>query len=55
MGLLYHELSWEYAEPKEAENKNCMPCLFLQFHAKENGDVVTKLLQIFSREVSNQE
>ncbi len=51
--LRYEELSWEYAEPQDKDNPDCMPCLFLQFPAEENGDDVTKLLQIFSREVGS--
>ena len=51
MGLMYHEFSWEYAEPRDQENKNCMPCLFIRFGAREEGERVTKMLQVFSREV----
>ncbi len=44
-------MSWEYAEPQNKDNPDCMPCIFLQFpHKDENGQDVTKLLQIFSRE-----
>ena len=49
--LRYQDVSWEYAEPQDKDNPDCMPCLFLQFAARENGEEVTKLLQIFSREV----
>ena len=51
LGLLYEDMSWQYAEPKDKDNKNALPCIFLQFKDKENGQQVTKVLQVFSREV----
>ena len=51
LGLLYEDMSWEYAEPCNKSNKNCIPCLFMQFQEKEQGECVSKILQIFSREV----
>jgi len=50
LGLLYEDMSWQYAEPKDKDNKNALPCIFLQFKDKENGQQVTKVLQVFSRE-----
>ena len=54
MGLTYEQLKWEFALPKNPEDRNCMPCLFLQFGASENGRNCTKVLQVFSRQVSVQ-
>lgn len=51
IGLPFEELSWEYAEPKEKTNQDCMPCIFLQFKGKNNPRE-TKMLQVFTREAA---
>ncbi len=53
LGLRFEDMSWEYAEPKKCNDRNCMPCLFIQFPETENHQQVTKVLQVFSREVGN--
>lgn len=50
LGLTFQEMSWEYAEPNNRENRNCLPCLFLQFSAPEEERGCTKVFQVFSRE-----
>ncbi|KAF5305045.1 hypothetical protein FQA39_LY09307 [Lamprigera yunnana] len=52
LGLRYEELSWDYARPSKENDPNCLPCLFLQFPAVENGSRVSKILQVFSRQAS---
>lgn len=49
-GLTFDQLSWEYAEPRDKENPDCLPCLFLQFGMTEENKQVTKLMQVFSKE-----
>ena len=51
MGLRYDDISWEYAEPTDRTNANCIPCIFLQFKMTENRERVSKVLQVFSRQV----
>jgi len=50
IGLPYQKLSWEYGEPQDKENRDCLPCLFLSFPSEEKNKPVTKMLQIFSKE-----
>ncbi|XP_055678307.1 FERM domain-containing protein 8 [Lutzomyia longipalpis] len=50
LGLRYEELSWDFAKPSSADDPECMPCIFIQFEAVENGIPVTKLMQIFSKQ-----
>jgi len=50
LGLKFEELSWDYAKPSQENNEDCLPCLFLQFCAIENGRRVSKILQVFSRQ-----
>ncbi|XP_024935971.1 FERM domain-containing protein 8 isoform X2 [Cephus cinctus] len=50
LGLKYSELSWEMAKPSDEGNRDCLPCLFLQFPVRENGARVYKILQVFSRQ-----
>jgi len=50
VGLPYQKLSWEYGEPKDKDNPDCMPCLFISWGAMEESKPVTKMLQIFSKE-----
>ena len=45
LGLKFEELSWDYAKPSQENNEDCLPCLFLQFCAIENGRRVSKILQ----------
>ena len=52
MGLIYEQLKWEFAMPKNPDDRNCMPCLFLQFSAEEDNKTCTKMLQVFSRQVN---
>uniref|UniRef100_A0A182J508 FERM domain-containing protein 8 n=1 Tax=Anopheles atroparvus TaxID=41427 RepID=A0A182J508_ANOAO len=52
LGLKYEEFSWEYAKPSNANDPECLPCIFLQFGAVENGIAATKLMQIFSRQAA---
>ncbi|XP_074650147.1 putative FERM domain-containing protein FRMD8P1 isoform X2 [Tubulanus polymorphus] len=49
VGLLYKELSWEFSPPGDETNRNCIPCLFLQFR-EDPKKQSTRLLQIFSRQ-----
>jgi hypothetical protein len=53
VGLKYEELSWEYARPSQEDSPDCLPCLFLQFMVVENGARVSKILQVFSKQVGN--
>jgi hypothetical protein len=46
LGLKFEELSWDYAKPSQENNEDCLPCLFLQFCAIENGRRVSKILQV---------
>ncbi|XP_064621374.1 putative FERM domain-containing protein FRMD8P1 isoform X2 [Lineus longissimus] len=51
LGLLYKDLSWDYAEPEDATNRDRLPCLFLQFKGDEPADEKASLvLQVFSRQ-----
>ena len=52
IGLPFQKLSWEYGEPADKNNPDCMPCLFLSYPAEEGGQKVTKMLQVFSKEVN---
>ncbi|XP_049276661.1 uncharacterized protein LOC125760513 isoform X1 [Anopheles funestus] len=52
LGLKYEEFSWEYAKPSNVNDPECLPCIFLQFGAVENGIAATKLMQIFSRQAA---
>ncbi|KAG5671913.1 hypothetical protein PVAND_002082 [Polypedilum vanderplanki] len=54
LGLKYEEFSWDIGKPTTNENDDpeCLPCLFIQFGAVENGITVTKLMQIFSRQAA---
>ena len=52
LGLKLEELSWDYANPSQENNEDCLPCLFIQFCVIENGRRVSKILQIFSRQAS---
>lgn len=49
LGLRYEELSWDYGQPS-IEDPECLPCIFLEFDAVENGINVTKLIQIFTKQ-----
>ena len=51
MGVLFEKLSWEYAEPKNKNNPNCLPCLFFTFVDKVGREKHMKVLQVFSKEV----
>ncbi|XP_055621460.1 AF4/FMR2 family member lilli [Toxorhynchites rutilus septentrionalis] len=52
LGLKYEELSWDYAKPSNVNDPECLPCIFLQFGAVENGIAATKLMQIFTRQAA---
>ena len=52
MGLRYDDVTWEYAEPTDRANPNCIPCIFLQFKMTEHRERVSKVLQVFSRQVN---
>lgn len=53
MGLLFEQMAWNYAEPNNSDNKNCLPCIFFQFTDKvEDGRKLKKVMQVFTREVS---
>ncbi|XP_038106869.1 uncharacterized protein LOC6046341 isoform X1 [Culex quinquefasciatus] len=52
LGLKYDELSWDYAKPSNVNDPECLPCIFLQFGAVENGIAATKLMQIFTRQAA---
>lgn len=51
MGLRYEEFNWDYARPSKEDDPDCLPCLFLQFLVVENGTRVSKMLQVFSKQV----
>ena len=53
LGLLYEDMSWQYIEPQDKENRDALPCVNLQFKDKEKDVVVTKGIQVFSKEVSS--
>jgi hypothetical protein len=44
-------MSWDYAKPLREHDPDCYPCLFLQFAVSEGGMRVSKMLQVFSRQV----
>lgn len=48
LSLPYKQLSWDYACPTQADNPDCLPCLFLQFQLPGQSD--TSVVQIFSRQ-----
>ncbi|CAO1418753.1 unnamed protein product [Diamesa tonsa] len=53
LGLKYDDLSWDFGKPPSAnDDPECLPCIFIQFGAVENGITVTKLMQIFSRQAA---
>ena len=52
MGVLFEKLSWEFAEPKNKNNPNCLPCLFFTFVDRVGSEKHLKVLQVFSKEVS---
>ncbi|XP_077993861.1 putative FERM domain-containing protein FRMD8P1 [Glandiceps talaboti] len=49
LALSYDDLSWEYTEPAKAHSAG-LPCLWLQFDIEENGNTVSKILQVFSKQ-----
>lgn len=51
LGLKFEDLSWDFAKPSQEDNPDCLPCIFIQFRVVENGMRVTKILQIFSKQV----
>lgn len=51
LGLKFEDLSWDFAKPSQEDNPDCLPCIFVQFRVVENGMRVTKILQIFSKQV----
>ena len=51
LGLKYTEMSWDFAKPLRDNDPDCLPCLFLQFAVSEGGMRVSKMLQVFSRQV----
>lgn len=51
LGLKFEDLSWDFANPSQEDNPDCLPCIFIQFRVVENGMRVTKILQIFSKQV----
>ena len=51
LGLSYDELAWDFARPCQESIRDCMPCIFLQFQAVEYGMRVSKVLQVFSKQV----
>ncbi|KAJ9585101.1 hypothetical protein L9F63_020557, partial [Diploptera punctata] len=51
LGLKYEEMSWDFAKPSQEDNPDCLPCLFLQFMVLENGTRVSKILQVFSKQI----
>ena len=55
LSLRYDELSWDFARPSNERIATCLPCLFLQFAVVENGRRYSKLLQIFSKQVRNEQ
>jgi len=52
LGLKYQDFSWEFAKPSQEDNDHCLPCIFLQFLVLENGTRVSKILQVFSKQVN---
>lgn len=50
VGVLFSDISWTYAVPSEDKKEN-LPCLFIKFRCEEKSDVVTKIFQIFSKQV----
>ncbi|XP_023222517.1 FERM domain-containing protein 8-like isoform X4 [Centruroides sculpturatus] len=50
LSLHYQQFSWDYASPLQANNSDCLPCLFIQFHMPGTRRQESKLLQIFSRQ-----
>ena len=52
LGLKYTEMSFDYANPLRDHDPDCLPCLFLQFAVSEGGMRVSKMLQVFSRQVT---
>lgn len=52
LGLKYQDFSWEFAKPSQEDNYHCLPCIFLQFLVLENGTRVSKILQVFSKQVN---
>lgn len=51
--MKYDELSWDYGRSNNSDSDSeCLPCIFLQFGAVDNGIPVTKLIQIFSRQAA---
>lgn len=51
LGLKFEEMSWDFAKPSQEDNPDCLPCIFIQFRVVENGMRVSKILQIFSKQV----
>ena len=52
VGIFYSDLKWRYAVPSE-DNRENLPCLFLQFPFKEERETVIKIFQVFSKQVKN--
>ncbi|XP_063706200.1 FERM domain-containing protein 8 [Culicoides brevitarsis] len=52
LGLRYEEFSWDFAKPNNPDDPECLPCIFLEFDAVENGISVTKLIQVFSKQAA---
>lgn len=52
LSLKYDEMSWDFARPSNDRSEDCLPCLFLQFAVVENGRRYSKVLQVFSKQVS---
>lgn len=50
LSLHYQQFSWDYANPLQSNNPDCLPCLFIQFHMPGTRRQESKLLQIFSRQ-----
>ncbi|XP_031634158.1 FERM domain-containing protein 8 [Contarinia nasturtii] len=50
LGLKYDELSWDLAKPSATDDPDCLPCIFIQFDAVENGMHTSKMMQVFSKQ-----
>jgi hypothetical protein len=49
--LKFEDFSWELGKPSKTNSGDCLPCIFLQFVVIETGVRVSKIMQIFSKQV----
>lgn len=51
LGLRYEDFSWDLGKPNKSNLIDHLPCIFIQFVVIENGARVSKIMQIFSKQV----